>query len=151
VHDGDLAALVPDGVVEGELGDAAAFGAGVDARRDRHCVRIIAYGEVVLPGDVEALEVFAHEDDVDVFIAPAGHEGARWPQVGIQAELLAQPHVHRAEASADRRGERTLEREAGAANALEEHRRQRVVVLRDRRHATLVALPREWRAGRVEN
>ena len=72
MHDGDLAALVLDGVVEGEFGDAAALGARVDARGYGDGARVVADREVVLPGDVQALEVFAHEDNVDVLVAPAG-------------------------------------------------------------------------------
>ena len=89
VHHGDLAPLVPDGVVEGEFGDPAAFGARVDARGDRHRLRVIADSEVVLPGDVQPFQVLTHQHDVDVLVASAGDKRARRPQVGIEAELFA--------------------------------------------------------------
>ena len=54
----------------------------------------------MLVADVQALEVLAHHDQVDVVEAAARNQGARRAQVGVELELLAQPHVGRAVAAA---------------------------------------------------
>ena len=89
-------------------------------------MRVAVDRDVVLEADVEALEVLAHQHEVDVVVASAGNERARRAHVGVELELLAQPHVDRPEAAADRRGERSLEREPRAPDAVEQRRRQRI-------------------------
>src|SRR5205085_2657327 len=58
-------------------------------------------------------------DEVDVLVATSGHEGAGRAQIRVEPQLFAQPYVGRAIAASRRRRERTLERQAGAANAVE--------------------------------
>jgi hypothetical protein len=98
-------------------------------------VRVVADRDVVLEADVQPLEVLAHQHQVDILVAPAGNEGARRPQVGIEVELLAQPHVGGAEAAADRGGERALEREARLADALQGRLGQWIAGFLEPRHS----------------
>ena len=100
-------------------------------------------GNVVLEADVQAFEVLADQHEVDVVVAAAGNQRARGAHVRVQLELLAQPHVHRAEAAADRRGERALQGEARAPDAVEQRRRQRIADLGDGGVAAFLDVPRE--------
>src|SRR5258706_36391 len=79
--------------------------ARVHAGGERHRVRIVADRDVVLEAHVQALEVLAHEDEVDLLVAPARDQRARRTQVGIEVELLAQAHVRGAKAAAHWSGE----------------------------------------------
>ena len=113
-------------VFESKVQDAAAAGAGVDAGGHGHGVRVVVDLHIVLMADVQAFEVLAHHHQVDVVETPAGHQGARRPQVGIELEFLAQAHVARAVAAARRRFQRALQRQPGAADAVQRRLRQRV-------------------------
>jgi hypothetical protein len=77
VHDRDLLAAGRDRVLERELEQAAAALARVDAGGHRDGVRVVVDLHVVLVADVEALEVLAHDDEVDVVEAAARDDGAR--------------------------------------------------------------------------
>ena len=77
--------------------------------RDRDCMRVTVDRDVVLEPNVKSLEVFAHQHEVDVVVTAARISACR-SQVGVELELLAQPHIDRAESAADRR-QRTLERQ----------------------------------------
>ena len=70
---------------------------------------------LVLDARVEVLGVLADDDDVDVLVprADARVRLAR-AQAGVELELVAKRHVDRAEAGADRRRDRALERDAVA-------------------------------------
>ena len=111
-----------------------------EAMRDG--MRIVANRDVVLEAHVEAFEILADQHEVDVLVAPAGHQRARGAHVGVELEFLAQAHVDRAEAAADRRGERALEREPRAADAVERIRGSGSPRLGERGHARRSALPR---------
>jgi hypothetical protein len=113
--------------------------------------RIVADLDEMLEAHVEALEVLAHEDEVDVLETPAGDERARRPQVGEEGEFLAKAHVGRAEASAHGRGERPFQREARVADALDGGRGQRVLVLVEPGHAGEVGFPYERSADRLQH
>ena len=147
VDDGDFLAAVLFGVVEGESRDALAAGAGVDAGGDGDRLRVVADSEVVFPGEVEAFDVLAHEDEVDVFESSAGDDGFHRADVGEEAELFAQAHVDGAKAPADRRRQGAFEGEAGAAHGRQHFGRQGVAVFLDGGHAAVVALPGEGVAG----
>ena len=99
------------------------LGARVDAGRDGDRLRVVADRDVVLEADVESLEVLADEHEVDVLVAPARASWSGRAQVGVEAELLPQADVDRAVAAADRRRQRALERQLGAADAVEQGRR----------------------------
>ena len=74
----------------------------------------------VLDAGVEVLGVLADDDDVDV-VEPGAHAGvglAR-PHAGVEVELVAQRDVDRAEAGADRRRDRALERQPGPSYGLD--------------------------------
>ena len=116
VADGDAAAALEAGVLEGPAGDAlAGFGAR-DLQRDDG-----ARGDLVLDAGVKPLGVLAQDHDVDVVVAGAhprqAHDG---PPPGEQVEALAELHVGRAEALALGGGERALEADAVALDAVDD-------------------------------
>ena len=94
-----------------------------------------------LDARVEVFRVLADDDDVHGLVAraDAGVRLAR-PQARVEVELMAERDVHRAEARADGRRDRALERDAGVAD-----RRERL--LRQRRAAVLV---HDVRAGLLQ-
>ena len=138
---------VGDRVLEGEPGDPLRGGPGDD---------LDALGRVgadhVLDAGVEVLGVLADDHQVDVLVArvEALHR-ARRAQVGVQPERLAEADVDAAEAAADRRRDRSLERDLGPPDGLEHVVRQRRPVFGDDRLARLDRLPLEGQAGRVED
>ena len=117
-------------------------GAGVDAGGHGHRVRVVVDLHVVLVADVQPFEVLAHHHQVDVVEAAARNDGARRPQVGVELELLAQAHVRRSVAAARGRFERALERQSGAADAVERGLRQRIAGRLDAFEAGDLAVPR---------
>ena len=75
----------------------------------------------VLDARVEVLGVLAHDDQVDVLVARAhAGDGHGRPQVGVEVELLAQGHVHAAEAGAHRRGDGALDGHPRVADRVED-------------------------------
>ena len=58
-------------MLEGELQQAPAALARVDAGRHRDGVRVVVDLNVVFVADVQALEILAHDDQVDVLEAAA--------------------------------------------------------------------------------
>ena len=101
VDRGHFLALLPASVVEGELRDALAAGAGDDLDGFR---RVLAH-HVLDPG-IEVLGVLADDHQVDTFVARShAGDGDCRPQVRVEVELLTQPHVHAAEARAHRGGD----------------------------------------------
>src|ERR1700719_4007048 len=79
-------------ILERKLGDAPATRASIDPGADRDRVRVVADGNVVLKANIETLDILAHQHHVDVFIAPARHQGAGGTHVGVQMKLLALSH-----------------------------------------------------------
>ena len=76
-----------------------------------HVLRV-GGARLVLDAGVEVLGVLADDDEVDVVVAGAhALVGLAGPQARVEAELVAQRHVDRAEAGADRRRDRALERD----------------------------------------
>ena len=106
-----------------------------------------------LDAGVEVLGVLAHDDQVDVVEAAADARIAlARAHLRVQVELLAQRDVDRAEAAADRRRDRPLQRDAGLADRVEDVGRQRVAaVLLHHVRAGLAHVPLELDAGRLEN
>ena len=137
-------------MLEGELQQAAAALPRVDAGGHGHGVRVVVDLNVVLVADVQALEVLAHHDQVDLVEAAARHEGARRTQVGVQLELLAQAHVGGAVAAARGGLERPLERQTRAPNAVDGLRRQRIARGLDACQPRRLPVPLEGRAERIE-
>ena len=81
-----------------------------------------ASGRALLELDprVEVLGVLADDDEVDVVVAGAhARVGLAGPHRHVEVELLAERHVHGAEAAADRRRDRALERDLGPPDRLE--------------------------------
>ena len=150
VHDRDLLPTVAHRIVERVLRDATGTRARVHARGDRHRLRIVVDRDEVLECDVEAFEVLADQHEVDLVVA-AREQRACGADVRVELELLAQADVDRAETASDRRGQRPLERKAGAANAFERRGGEWVARGGNRRHAGLLRFPRERRAECFED
>ena len=73
-----------------------------------------------LDARVEVLGVLADDHEVDAVVARAdARVGLAGPQAGVEPELVAQRDVHRAEAGADRRRDRALERDLVRADGRE--------------------------------
>ena len=106
-----------------------------------------------LDPDVEILGVLAHDDEVDVLVARA-HARVRLarPHLRVEVEPVAQRDVDGAEALADRRRDRALQRDAVAADRLERRLGQRVAaVLVHHVRAGGLDVPLEVDAGRLEH
>ena len=163
-----LLAAVLARVVEGELEDAAR--AGDRDRLDRDAGVVVAQRAalrldppdqllgvlrafLVLDAGVEVLGVLAHDDQIDVVEARADAGIALdRPHLRVHVELLAERHVDGAEAAADGRRDRPLQRDAGLADRVEHLRRQRVAAV-PLHHvgAGLLHVPVELDAGRLEH
>ena len=133
VHEGDAVAVVGDGVLDGRPHDAlgALLGHRLDADADgvgetdflgalRECLgeellELVAIIGAVLELDagVNVLGVFAEDDHVGQLrlLHRTRHalEPAHRAQAGVQVENLAQGDIDRTDATADRRGERSLD------------------------------------------
>ena len=142
-----LCAAVGDGVVEGVARDPLGRGAGDDLDALR---RVRA--DAMLDARVQVLGVLAHDDQIDVLVARlnALHRASR-AEVGIQVERLAQGHVDGAEALADRRRDRALERDARLADRVEHVLGQRRAVDRDLGFAGIDGTPFEPEPSRLEH
>ena len=107
---------------------------------------------LVLDAGVEVLGVLADDDQVDVLEARA-HAGVALARahLRVHVELLAERDVHRAEAAADRRRDRALQRDARLADRVEHLGRQRVAAVAVHHvGARLADVPVELDAGRLE-
>ena len=107
--------------------------------------------DVVLDADVQPFGVLADQHEVEVLVAPAGNDRVRRAHVGVEVERLAQRDVDRAVAFADRRLERTLERELGALDRVERRVGNRIAVARDAGHAGDLRVPLDVGARRFED
>ena len=105
-----------------------------------------------LDAGVEVLGVLSDDDDVDVVVARAGAgDRERRTQVHVEVELLAQRHVHAAEAGADRRGDRALDGDLVLADRLDDVVGQRRAVLVHDVLAGVGDLPLDVDAGRLDD
>ncbi len=89
VNDGHLFSARRNRVLEGKFAAADGCPGGVltpVAMATR--VRVIVDWNVGLVPDVQALEVFAHDDQVNLVESAAGNQRARRSQIGIELELL---------------------------------------------------------------
>ena len=137
-HAGDLTTPVRARVLEREADDplrrGGADGLHGDARAGGDLLRLQGVQGLdhvrrgvgagfVLDARVEVLRVLAHDDEVDILV-PRAHPFVRLAraQAGVQPELVAQRDVDRAEAGADRRGDRPLQ-----GHAVRLHRRERLL------------------------
>ena len=104
-----------------------------------------------LDAGVEVLGVLAHDHDVGVREARAhALVGLAGPDAGVQVELLAQGHVDRAVAGADRGGRRALDGEAALADGIERAIREWVALLLVDIDARVLEVPVELDAGGLE-
>ncbi len=144
---GDLAAPEPPRECEGVAGDAQAGALGHDLDALDHTSR-----DAVFEPRVEVFGVLADEDQVDALEA-RGDPGQRAhrPDAGVQVEGLAQGDVGGAEALADGRRDRSLERHPAAADRLEHRLRHGGSVLGDHLAAGLDAIPFDCDTGRFED
>ena len=108
---------------------------------------------LVLDAGVQILGVLAHDDQVDVLEARADARIALdRAHLRVHVELPAQRDVDGAEADADRRRDRPLERHAGLADRVQDLGRERVpAVLLHHVGARLAHFPVEVDAGRLED
>src|SRR5438477_7943881 len=122
-----------------------------DPLDDRLDLPLLGRVDVELDARVEVLDILADHDEVDVS-ARSGYAGIglRGPQVGVQVELLAERHVHRAKAGAELGRERALERDAVAPHRLESLFRKRRAALGHRGHADIVNVPCDLHTGRFD-
>jgi hypothetical protein len=99
--------------------------------------------------------VFSRTIDDQVDVVEAGADalvGLARPHLRVHVELLAQADVHRAEASTDRGGDRTFQRNTVLADGLQGHRRERVaVVLLHHVRSGVLDVPVELDARRLED
>ncbi len=143
VHDRDALALVDDGVLdrgaEEALGAFLRDGLDADARRVREAdlavelregfleqlLELLVLGAALLEFDagVDVLGVFTEDHHVDLLrrLDRGGHalEPAHRTQADVEVEHLAQRDVQRADATADRRRERALDRDQVFAAGLD--------------------------------
>ena len=150
VDERHLLAAVLLRVVERVPDDALRAGARDERDRLGGRARVAADLDVVLVADVQPFRVLADQDDVDVVVAAALRDRVRGPHVGVELERLAQRDVDRAEALADRRLERTLQRDAGALDRVERLVGNRIAVARHAGHAGVLCVPFDVRARCLE-
>ncbi len=106
----DFLALVLARILEGEAGDAGGGLLGDDLEALDH-----ARHHFMLDARVQALGVFAHDDQVDIRIAGRDmRQVADGAEIRVQLKALAQLHVDAGKAAADGRGHRTFQSHAGA-------------------------------------
>src|SRR5882762_1196603 len=122
---------------------------GIHARRNRYGTRVVTDCHVVLKADVQPLEVFADQHQIDVVVAAAAEDGAHGTDIGVQPELFPQAHIDGPESAADRRRKGPLEREPRATDALQCFGRQGIPTGMNRAHSTLLDVPDERRAEPV--
>src|SRR6266704_1130816 len=122
-----------------------------DALDHRLHLALLRRVDVELDARVQILDVLADHHEVDV-AARRGHAGVglRGTEVRIKVELLAERHVHRAEAGPELGRERALQRDAVAPHGLERVLRKGRAVLRHRGHADVVDVPLDLHAGRFD-
>ena len=120
--------------------------------------RVAQHGAVLgalleLDAGVEVLGVLAHDHEVDVAVARA-HAGVALARAHLreQVERLAQRDVDRAEAGADRRRDRALDRDARVRDRLDHGVGQRIAaVLGHDVGARLADVPVELDSGGLED
>ena len=107
---------------------------------------------LVLDARVEVLGVLAHDDEIDVVVARADAcvRLAR-PETRVELELVAERDVHRAEAGADRRRDRPLQRHAVRLHRGERLLGERCARLLHHVDARLADVPVEVDARRLED
>ena len=113
----------------------------------------IGRAHLVLDPRVEVLGRLAHDHDVHVLVARADARVAlAGTHLAVEVETLAERDVDRAEASADRRRDRALERDAALADRVEDVVGKRVAaVLFHHVAAGQLDVPVELDSGRLEH
>ena len=143
----NLLAPVLARVLEGELRDARGGLLGDHLQALDH-----AGHDLVLQAEVQALGIFAHDDQVDVGIVRGNvrkiPDGA---EVGEEFESLAQFDVDARKAAANRRCDRTFQPDASALNRFGQLFRNVLFVFFEGFAAGREALPFEFDAGGFEN
>ena len=116
--------------------------------------QLFGFRRARLPFDarVDVLGVLAKDDDVELLgllhRAADALEIAHRADARVQVEHLAQRHVERANAAADRRGERALDRDAEFLHGVDGFLREPVLELRERLFAGEHLHPRDLAARR---
>ena len=116
-----------------------------------HALRLGSPRFVLDPG-VEVFGVLADDHEVDVVVARADAlERLARTQAGVEAELVAERDVDRAETGADRRRDRPLQRDLVRLHRGERLIRQRRAFLLHHVHACLPDIPVEGDPGGLQN
>jgi hypothetical protein len=89
----------------------------------------------VFEGDIKTAEIFSHQHDVDIVESSSGDHAANRTHIGVKPEFLAQTNIDRSKPAADRRCQRTLQRQPRAPDAIERRLRQRIMTFLDGRQA----------------
>ncbi len=108
---------------------------------------------LVLDPGVKVFGVLADNDQVDVVEARA-HTAVAFarPDLGVHVELLAERHVHGAEAAADWRGDRALQRDTGFTDGVQHCGRKRISAVAVHHIGPgFLHVPLELDAGRLED
>jgi len=92
-------------------------------------------------GDVQPFQVLSDDNDVHIFEASVLHQSASRPDIGIELQFLAQPHIHGTETSTNRRRQRTFQRQSSVADAIKRSARKSVAMNFQGCHPTLLAVP----------
>src|SRR5258705_7946002 len=143
MDDRHLLAAASRGILERVLRDALAALARSDRPRLCHGGTVAADLEGVIEADVQALGIFANNDDIDVLVPPARHDRLGGPDVRVEVELLAHGDVHRAVAAPHRSRQRAFQAESGAADRIERRVRKRRAGHLDGGHAAVLLVPIE--------
>ena len=143
----NLLALVLAGIFEGETRDA---GGGL-FRDDLQALDHARHDFMLDPG-IQALGVFPDDDEVHAGIAGRNvRQVVNGTKVGVELELLAQGHVDAGEASAHRRGHRSLQADPGAFDRFDQFLGNVFVVLGKGLGARLKNFPIELYPGRFKD
>src|SRR5438876_1655475 len=108
------------------------------------------FRRALLPLDsgVDVLGALSKDHDVEAFRMGDGAwdpwDPVDRPDVGVEVEHLPQPHIQRAEASTDRRGQRPLEPDDELPDRGEGGLREHVAVLEHRSLPAGAGLPADW-------
>src|SRR5471030_104118 len=108
MHHSDLLSSVLQRVFERKSDDPLARVACINPCRDRDCFWILADRNIVFVGNIEAAQIFPHENEVDLVIT-SGDYGTHGSDIGKKLKLFAKSNVGRTEPLADRGRQRTFE------------------------------------------
>jgi hypothetical protein len=106
----------------------------------------------VLQAGVQVFRVLPHDHEVHTLKSCVdARQIPHRAQIRIQVQRLAEAHVHAREAGADRRGDRSFQRDLVPADGVDQLDGQRLAGALERPHARQVMLPLDRHAGRFQD